>query len=119
MELLALQVEAEVEAENDITDDSTEIMAVDAAAARTESEVLFAQMEAKVEAEVAAELLQQHAAAATAEEDEEDGVYLTVMVPEGSGPGDELVLQVRLAVSVERSQWTHVTLTSCAAICPG
>ena len=95
MELLALQVEAEAEAENGTADDSThEMVASGAAAARTESDVLFAQMEAKAEAEVAAELLQQHAAAAPAE-DEDDSAYLTVMVPDGSGPGDELVLQVR------------------------
>ena len=95
MEMLALQVEAEAEAENGTADDSTdEMVASGAAAPRTESEVLFAQMEAKAEAEVAAELLQQHATAAT-EEDEEDTAYLTVMVPDGSSPGDELVLQVR------------------------
>ena len=88
-EVLALQAEAAGENADDATD---EIVAVDNTASRTESEVLFAQMEARVEAEVAAEMQQQ-------EEEEQDNTYLTVTVPEGSGAGDELILQVSRAVT--------------------
>ena len=56
MELLALQVEAEAEAEDNSGDDATdEEDLVGAAVPRTESDLLFEQMEAKVQAEVAAE----------------------------------------------------------------